>query len=354
VSLPGLARAWERVVQRFPILRSVFLTDATGALSPLQVVLTNVKPEVATFSFASGQTEPTFDMVGVPGVDDCFLPHRALFSQSGDRFFIHIELDHLVIDGWSLKLIKAALLDAYEAQDIYVLEDVPSYKSFVEAHRPDRIEEDLSHWTHILEQQPSSILSLPPSPALSSQPLSARKTVFYLPDIPAEALGEFGVARGLTPASVFDAAWAQTLGAFTCSSDVGFEYVVSGRDEDVAGVFDIVGPLINVLAYHLRGVSADKSAETLASLAHRIQEQRSQDSVHSSINIREVADAVRGEAMFNTAVNFQRRPTAVETETLWVDDDIKKSIDPWHVSRQNEQHINDHANFCFLTTRHAV
>lgn len=271
-------------------------------------------------------------MVGAPEVDECFLPHRALISQSGNRFFIHLQLDHLVIDGWSLKLIKAALLSAYEAEDIYVLEEAPTYKSFVEAHRPDRVQEDLNYWTHILQEQQPSLLSLPPRPLLSKQPLSSRKTVFYLPDIPAEALTQFGVANGLTPASVFDAAWAQTLSAFTSSSDVGFEYVVSGRDEDVSGVFDIVGPLINVLAYHLHNVSSVQDVDMLATLAHSLQEQRSQDSLHKSINIREVVDAVRSEPLFNTAVNFQRRPTAVETETLWVDDDIKKSIDPWHVS----------------------
>lgn len=336
ISLSKLVRAWERVVQKFPILHSVFLAD--GTLEPIQVVLGNAKPEISTFSLPLGQADLTFETLGVTALDECFLPHRALFSQRGGRFFIHIELDHLVFDGWSLKLIKAALLTAYEADDAYTLEEkeVPTYKSFVEAHQQqDRAEEDLRYWTDILRDQQSSLLSLPPSPYLSNLPLSSKKTVFYLPDIPAKALTDFGVANGITPASVIDAAWAQTLSAFLGSSNIGFEYVISGRDEDVPGVFEIVGPLINVLAYHLQDVSAAKSVEGLASLARRMQGQRAQDGLHSSINIRTVAEAVKQEPLFNTGVNFQKRPTTVRAETLSVDDDIEKSSDPWHVSRRH-------------------
>ncbi|KAL4735231.1 hypothetical protein BDV11DRAFT_212182 [Aspergillus similis] len=348
ISLERLARAWRQVVQRFPILRSNFLADPTGKLPSVQVVLANVEPEIATVSVSDARTEPSFEILGIPRVDECFLPHRALFYRRGDRFFIHIELDHLVIDGWSLRLIKQALLEAYESNGEGQVPEAPSYKDFVLAQTQQaRGDEDRSHWASILREQPP-VLLFPISSPVSITP-SLRKTIIYLPEIPAATLTSFSVAHGLTPASIFDAAWAQTLSFHTQSPDVGFEYVVSGRDEEVLGVFDMVGPLINVLAYHLDGVTAWRttSAENLAQLAHRMQDQRTRDSLHSAINIREVVRELHGERqLFNTAVNFQRRPTAVESETLWVDDDIRKSNDPWHFDiLVRVMHITDDNSF---------
>ncbi|KAL4904006.1 hypothetical protein BDW74DRAFT_185731 [Aspergillus multicolor] len=348
ISLERLARAWKQVVQRFSILRSIFLAGPKG-LPSVQVVLSNAEPEIAVASVSSEvQTEPTFETLNIPPVDECFLPHRALFSQRGDRFFIHLELDHLTIDGWSLRIIKEALLEAYEADGQGLIPPAPSYKDFVLAQtQPVREKQDRQHWIPVLRNRAPSIL-FPRSSSQSITP-SPRKTIIYLPEIPATTLSSFSVAQGLTPASIFDAAWAQTLSFYTENPNIGFEYVVSGRDEEVPGVFDMVGPLINVLAYHLDGVAADgtTTASDLAQLAHKMQDQRSQDSLHSAVNIREVIRDLHGaKQLFNTAVNFQRRPTAVQSETLWVDDDVRKSIDPWHFDiLVRVMHITDDNTF---------
>ncbi|KAL4789632.1 hypothetical protein BDV19DRAFT_394889 [Aspergillus venezuelensis] len=349
ISLGRLARAWKQVVQRFSILRSIFLVDPNGQLPSIQVVLANAEPEIAVVSVSSEvQTEPTFETLNVPPVDECFLPHRALFSQRGDRFFIHIELDHLTIDGWSLRIIKEALLEAYEADGQGSIPPAPSYKDFVLAQTQSaRENEDREHWTSILRNQAPSIVF--PRPSTHFRTPSPRKTIIYLPEIPATTLSSFSNAQGLTPASIFDAAWAQSLSFYTQSPNVGFEYVVSGRDEEVSGVFDMVGPLINVLAYHLDSVAADytTTASDLAQLAHKMQDQRSQDSLHSAVNIREAIRNLHSEKqLFNTAVNFQRRPTAVQSETLWVDDDVRKSVDPWHFDiLVRVMHITDDNTF---------
>ncbi|KAK4178434.1 hypothetical protein QBC36DRAFT_182663, partial [Triangularia setosa] len=159
-------------------------------------------------------------------------------------------------------------------------------------------------------QQPSLLSLLVSSTETSpTHHQSSQKAIIYLPEIKASSLKPFSVQNSITPASIFDAAWAQTLSAYTHSPNVTFEYVVSGRDEDVPGVFDIVGPLINVLPYHIADVSREGGPEQLAHLAQVMQQQRDEDSAHTSSN---------------------RRPTAVETEMLRMDDDLRKSRDPWH------------------------
>jgi aryl carrier-like protein len=337
ISLERLARAWVRVVRRFPILRSIFLPDLTGMLDPLQVVLSkNAEPEVAISSAEAGEPEPCFSSTNSPSVDDCFLPHRAHFTRHGERYYVHIEADHLVMDGWSLKLLKEALLSAYDdTDDACISREPASYKDFVYAHRPDRIDADNMYWASALREQRSCLLSLPvPNPHGTTLLPSFNKTIIYLPEIKAQSLRTFSVQKSITPASIWDAAWAQTLSAYTGSPDVAFEYVVSGREDDIPDVFEIVGPLINVLPYHVQGVSAESGPEELARLAQRMQEQRTEDSPHTASNVREVIEReLKGKKLFNTALNFQRRPTAVQSEKTKLDDDLRKSRDPWHVSR---------------------
>lgn len=50
VQLNLLASAWQRVVEKHPILRTVFLHDPQITCSPLQVVLSNVETEVDLLS----------------------------------------------------------------------------------------------------------------------------------------------------------------------------------------------------------------------------------------------------------------------------------------------------------------
>ncbi|XDG04592.1 hypothetical protein ABKA04_004207 [Annulohypoxylon sp. FPYF3050] len=280
ISISRLARAWRRVIQKYPVLRSIYLRDKNGELPLLQVVLSaNTASEATTVesSAYAEDDEPTFDSIGTPSVDECFLPHRAHFVQHGDRYYVHIELDHQVIDGWSLRLIKSSFLEAYENDDSYQPEVPPSYKAVIAARTPGRIETDDQYWATVLAGRKPSLLSLPVGSGEPPAHPSPRKTIIYLPEIKAQAISTFGTAHGVTAASLIDAAWAQTLSAFTGSSDVSFEYITSGRNEDVPDVFDIVGLLINAVPYHLSNISTGGDPLDLARLAQRMQEQRNEN-----------------------------------------------------------------------------
>ncbi|KAG8158236.1 hypothetical protein KVR01_011997 [Diaporthe batatas] len=353
LSLPRLKAAWQGVVARFPVLRSIFLKDAPERLGlpVVQVVLDAQAASEATVVVCespSSAPEPEFGDARAPDVDACFLPHRAHILRHGERVYLHVEMDHLIIDGWSLGLIKRALLEAYEAgpdKDSHNSSTVASYKAFVAAHgSPDRIKIDDAYWERLLHGLSPSALSSAlhgagtPSRQLQHQQHSRQgKVILSLPSIPAASLTPFSATHGLTPASIFSAAWAKTLSSFTGKSDVAFECVVSGRDEDdydhnhqpdAASVWDLVGCCINVLVHRVEGVvGAD-----MAGLAARLQEQSAEGAHHGASNVREVAARLSPVRLFDTAVNFQRRPTAVENEarTLRVDDDLTRSVDPWH------------------------
>ncbi|ROW03781.1 hypothetical protein VMCG_05410 [Cytospora schulzeri] len=324
INLEKLAWAWRFVVKRNPILRSIFLRDERGSV---QVVLADVEPEVSVSVASAAEAEPTFATTNLPVVDECFLPHRAHIIQHGDRYFVHIELDHLIIDGWSLKSVKSALLEAYTTGGVNALSQPPSYKTFISAHHTGRVKADNRHWALTLQQQRPCLFPYKHSSNVEGElpQYSPRKAIIYLPEIKVQSVTAFSVQHGITSACIFDAAWAQTLSFYTHSPDVAFEYVVSGRDEDISGIFDIVGLLINVIPYHMDDVSPHSGPLGLAHLAQRMQEQRAEDSLHTASN---------------------KRPTAVEVAKVRIDDDLRKSNDPWHFDvLVRVLHITDDATF---------
>lgn len=165
LSLPRLASAWRATVSRFPVLRSVFLKEAPAQLG-LPVVQVVLGPEAASeagilMSEAPSEApEPVFDDSVLPGVDSSFLPHRAHIIRHGQRVYLHVEMDHLIIDGWSLGLIKKALLEAYDEPDIRQESVTPSYQAFVAAQSTtERIRADNAYWTRLLQGLSPSRLS---------------------------------------------------------------------------------------------------------------------------------------------------------------------------------------------------
>lgn len=357
VSLDRLVRAWEHTVAGFPILRSVFLRDsAQQKRDPIQVVLHGVRPIIHTVTAPQGDAIPTFDSEGVPSVDGCRFPHRALVFQRGGSYFISLEFDHLVIDGWSLQLVKMALMECYEADGLHtaaIHQPSPSYKSYVQAHSAVRTQADDKFWSAALRDQRASLLFLPatgkphePPPPEDQLDSAGTKTVLRLGCLRVESLASFSTSHGVTLASIFDAAWAQTLSHYTGSSDVAFDYVLSGRDDDdnddndddVPSAFYIVGPLLNVLPYHLHGVSAEPGSNALAVLALRMQDQRIHDRLHARSDVAAVMESARpGERLWNTAVNFQRRPAKVGAGRWVVEEDLERTRDPWHVSEPDQK-----------------
>ncbi|KAH9903900.1 acetyl-CoA synthetase-like protein [Xylariomycetidae sp. FL2044] len=338
LSLPRLVWAWRSVVARFPVLRSIFLKDAPKRLGlpVMQVLLSRnaaADASVLVSESSAGDPEPVFDDLVVPPVDDSFLPHRAHVIRHGERTYLQVEMDHLLIDGWSLGLIKKALLEAYETESTYS-GVTSSYKAFIAAQTaPERVLADDEYWACRLHDLSPSLLSaaLPEPDPASRQHKRIRKTLIPLPSISAASLIPYGAARGVTSASLFSAAWAQTLSHFTGRDDVAYEFIVSGRDEDIGGnsatsAWDLVGCCINVLVHRVQ-VDTD-----LAGLGSRIQEASDEGVRRQSSNIREVAQKATSAKLFDTAINFQRRAAAVENEmhTLRVDDDLKRSVDPWH------------------------
>ncbi|KAH6652741.1 non-ribosomal peptide synthetase module, partial [Truncatella angustata] len=326
--------SWKKIVFRHPILRSRFLEASSEGRDYQQVVLRGIEPDIIIDKDIQ-DFKTNKDWPDAVSLHQCRFPHRARFLQHGNAVIGYIEANHAILDGWSVGLLQEELLETiYDTEDSArsVKDDqAPPYQSFISTHSYDRVSQDVDYWRTVLSNQKPSILAFP----LDFGPKDVdgedlARTIVRLPRIGTDSLNTFAANHDLTFASIFEAAWAQTLSIYTRSSQVAFGYIVSGRDQDgVPHAPRIIGPLINILPYHLRNVSTERSPKVLADLATRIQEQRVQDGSHSFCRIQDVLEQYFGtHRLFNTAVNFQRRASSLEKGHLAIRD-LERLKDPW-------------------------
>ncbi|KAK8119947.1 nonribosomal peptide synthase GliP-like protein [Apiospora kogelbergensis] len=88
-------------------------------------------------------------------------------------------------------------------------------------------------------------------------------------EISAADLSRHARAAGVTAATIFYTAWALTLSRYVDSNHVSFGVVLSGRTIPIAGVEQVIGPLINLVPFSISLPSCLNSADLLKSVFKR-------------------------------------------------------------------------------------
>jgi non-ribosomal peptide synthetase component F len=121
-------------------------------------------------------------------------------------------------------------------------------------------------------------------------------------------LQNFCNTNGITLSNVFHTAWALTLGCYVGSHDVTFGYLTSARDsEEVRGVENIVGPLINTLVCR---VDFSDGSRCLLDVLQDVQRDYMEAIPHRHIALADVQHVLElsGASLFNTALSYRRLP----------------------------------------------
>ncbi|KAI1410591.1 hypothetical protein F5Y13DRAFT_202065 [Hypoxylon sp. FL1857] len=124
----------------------------------------------------------------------------------------------------------------------------PSFKDTVRALRrlrEERREATRRFWDSKRAIFPNAIGELRLNPQQAHDGLSAQRCITI--PFPEAKLAAARAQTGYTSTVYFAAAWAITLGKFMDTDQVYFGMAFSGRDLPILGVFDVVGPLINIL-----------------------------------------------------------------------------------------------------------
>ncbi|MFD0201926.1 MULTISPECIES: non-ribosomal peptide synthetase [Saccharothrix] len=323
---PGaLARAWQRVVDRTPVLRTSVVWE--GVDEPVQVVHRRVELAV------TGGDEPSdrFDFSVAP------LMRVGITPLADDRVEVVWTSHHVLLDGWSTAQVFAEVLEHYRA---ITTGDVPApparrpfrdYLGWLAEQDPAEAE---AHWRSSL----SGVDGVTPLPfdRLPTEEHRAQRTEVVRLELTAEesaALRDTARRHGLTINTVVQGLWALLLSRHSGERDVVFGGTVSGRPAELPGVESMIGMLINTVPVR---VGVDGDAHAVAWL-RELQAEQSESRRFDFVSLAQVRQWV-GTRLFDSAVVFENYPLSEVTETTGV--------------RVREVHVEDGTNFALTLVAH--
>ncbi|PLB47170.1 acetyl-CoA synthetase-like protein, partial [Aspergillus steynii IBT 23096] len=288
-----LKHAWQRVVDRHPMLRTIFVDSIMPDGFKDQLVIKDFQADVHVISSAPS------DATEEPAKP--YATHSSLYlSTTATGIMCELSINHALIDASSIGILKYELCAAYDGSLPSGTDGLYSeYIQFIQSLPQQNAQE---YWQqHLSGASPCVFPSLggrdphgPRSKSHISRPFD--------PDLH-YALRHFCVNHGLTISNVFHIAWGLVLRAYTGLETVCFGYLTSGRDIPVSGAERTVGPFINMLTSKV----TLGNNESLVALA-----QNNQNEYLSSLEFQHYPLAkvihfldLAGEELFNTAISVQ-------------------------------------------------
>ncbi|KAH7042794.1 non-ribosomal peptide synthetase [Macrophomina phaseolina] len=227
--------AWESVVAAVKILRTRLLSINERCM---QVVLN----EDVTWHTAATLEEYLAHEKALSMHYGSPLSRYGLITEGDETFFVW-SIHHAVYDGWSMALIKDALMGAYY-HGAPPSDGAAPYADFVAYTLSIPREETEEYWRSELADCKKT--NFPRLTNLAKKPRTdeaIRRSIA----LPAKQLG-----RGITKASLMRAAWAIVVARNAGVDDVVFGTTVSGRNAPVAGIEGIIGPAIATMPVRVR------------------------------------------------------------------------------------------------------
>lgn len=282
--------AWQTVINRHSILRTIFTDETDVYGQPLQVVLRKATANV-----------DINDVLSLDSVEDWAgkaLHKLQLTGQADGSVLCHLSIHHMLVDGTTRHLF---LSDFREAYDSRIGSGNPApYSSFLTYLRDKDSSGPVNHWKRYLQGVHPCIF-----PPLDTEDIDQHALHSVPLKFPfSQNLQKFCRQRGITISNLFQVAWGLVLRAYTGSDAVCFGFLASGRDIPLQDAHRIAGPLINLLICRL---TLDDDATIKSTLVNnQAAYARNLGNQHFAL-----ADVVHslglsGRPLFNTALSLQK------------------------------------------------
>ncbi len=314
----ALGEAWQRVVERTPVLRTALVWD--GVDQPLQVVHRGVAPPIAYHDLRSLSTVDraarideltAADRSADMALTEAPLMRLTIARLTTDEVLLMLTVHHVIIDGWGAGQMFAEVCEQYAA----IVGDRPPhlpprrpFRDYLEwlSRQDQRAAEE--YWRGVLAgfEQPTP-LPYDRAPAEAHRSESAGSVGIELSAAESARLQGLARAHGLTVNTIIQGAWALLLARYSGERDVVFGTTVSGRPPELTGVESMIGMFINTIPTR---IVVDGAAEVLPWL-RELQLQQSESRRFDFVSLaalRGWSDIADGGNLFDTAVVFENYP----------------------------------------------
>jgi hypothetical protein len=307
-------RAWQRISDRHPILRTRFRWD--GLDQPLQDVLDTVVVHLVVHDLRSlthADQQEAFDRFLVDDRRRGFAlgeapPWRVnLFHLAEDRQRVVFSYHHSLLD-ISVVWVVEEVFQTYDAslrgQEADLVERRPykDHVAWLQEHLAANREPARRYFHDLLDgfDEPTNLVSLERSPHLQSDQLGYGADRFRLTEELSRAIHTFAATEGISPPVLIEAAWGLVLSAFSGSSDVVFGSTRGCRRSGLPGSDRIMGLFINTPPVRMLIDPAATVRSLLEAIRHQQVEKRAYE--HTPLTDVQAAMDSRAPALFDTIV----------------------------------------------------
>ncbi|CAI7627719.1 unnamed protein product [Penicillium bialowiezense] len=296
-----LQKAWSQLLERHPMLRTIFVTNLASHVFAAEVQLKTGSALQICQHENNLDTQDIFNQLQSPRVPSA-LPQLSLHLTPDGRAKLELEISHAATDGISMSIIARDLGMLYGCCNLD-----PShfrFSEYVDFERKMRNRESLSYWQNYLggldsNQFPTDEDGLSPVP--SSKP-EYRKYSTVPADVgPAELYSRLSQDTGITLATMVKFAWSFVLRTMCRTDDVCFGYLTAARDAPIKDIIGGVGPLVNLMICRHQF----DSSSTVEVALQSIQKDFVKSLPHRSVFLGDVRRALgleRDDPIFNTCI----------------------------------------------------
>lgn len=275
-----LRAAATKLAARHPMLRTEILPDGTQRIGDRPLPVTVYDLRELDQAAAETQLELTRDAKSHQMLHDEVLQLSLSLLPDG-RTRLHVDMDMQAADAVSYRNFMADLAALYRGVDLPALGyTYREYRNRLTASAPGPSEQDLQWWA-------DRVPDLPDPPALPLVPLSDRRNphrsirLWEVLDVPTrDALFAAAHRRGLTPAMVVGASYANALAHWSTQSRFLLNLPMFGREPYHPDVDKLVGDFTSSLLLDIDLTGA----ETAAARARVVQETLHETAAHSSVS----------------------------------------------------------------------
>jgi len=303
-----LQRAWQEVVERHALLRTVFVRDLMQQDHWDQVVLrrpdikvSRLFEKTATTARRALQDWPAFDYPNLQPL------HRLIICAASEgKVLCRLDISHAINDGTAMEVLLRDWSRAYDGDTSQATGRDSHFRDYIAYLQSSQREVLRGYWTTYL----TGLIPchFPLSTSLELDDRSRRQQSFPVKFPESLDLPTFCEANSTTLANLIRTVWALVLRRYTQADAVCFGYLVYGRDVPIEGPFEIAGPLFNTLVCesHIKGTMS------LTELLQNMQQDYIESLPHQNCSFAEMQRTMidppgtQGERLFNTLVNHRR------------------------------------------------
>ena len=319
INLAVFRQAWEKVVERHSVLRTLFLWEKRE--KPLQIVrkkvdlpwdyqdwrnLSPTEQQQRLDLLLETERQQGFEFKVAPLM-------RCLMIQLSDQTYKFLcNHHHIILDGWSMPIIYQEVLGFYEAGiqgKSYHLPLPRPYQDYIvwlQEQNPSIAE---SFWQRTLEgfMTPTPLRVDRLQLMKSEGKPTYKEHNCHLSASHSKDLQSLAQKHNLTLSTLVQAAWAILLSRYSGESEVLFGVTVSGRPHDLSGVEHRVGLFINTLPLRV----SIRESDLLLSWLQELQQKQAEIQDYAYVSLAEIqrlSDIPPGVPLFESLVVFENYP----------------------------------------------